>query len=58
MTQEIGRSSGEGEGDGVEGAYAAASEAEEDAEGRQDDGEQDFQERTAPAGRHRDLGSE
>lgn len=33
-------------------AYAAASEAEEDAEGREDDGEQDLEERAAPAGRH------
>lgn len=33
-------------------AYAAASEAEEDAERREDDGEQDLEERAAPAGRH------
>jgi hypothetical protein len=37
------------------GAYSAAAESEEDAEGREDDGEEDLQEGAAAAVRHRDL---
>jgi hypothetical protein len=37
------------------GAYPAAAESEEDAERREDDGEEDLEERAAAVFRHRDL---
>ena len=40
------------------GAYPATAESEEDAELREDDGEEDLQERAAAAVRHRDLGAD